>query len=470
MKAILLHPSCSSRSFVSSWLSETRVAPIMWIALAAFALRAALIVAGPMADIERAWEPDSRRYLELGASLATTGRFARGPEDSGAVHVPLYALRVERGEAVAAEAFRTPGYPLFLAAFGPHGALIVQAMLGAVSVWLVYVIAMKLFEKKQVALIAAGITALHPALLTASASLLSETLFTTFTLGAIALFVHGRNRWEFAMLAGLLIGLATMVRPIGILLGLALAMWLVAVDRGAWRPALCVLVASLILPLGWMGRNAQVGHGFAISSVPPINDYFYTVAYMRIADEGGDYGRDWQQHVDRLHAELRGSIQPNETTGDAMKRLARAEIKDNPKTYAKVIARSGAKFMTDHSAHTLMARLGRDYQPSGLRDRITQGNFTLAGMPDPVGFVTALSWTAWNLLLCAAMAIGAITMLYHKQFAALLLLGGLVTYFLLATQATGLERFRVPIIGLQAICIAAIAAYRRRPAACAPAG
>ena len=452
------------------------------ILLIAVGLRLTLFVVGPSADIERAHEPDSRRYVELATNLRTKAAFGRAAEDSGVVHIPLAALRAERGELEAAdehglrpEIFRTPGYPAFIATFealglGLRSVLVGQALLGAVSVLAVYGLGRRLLGATRPALLAAFIVAVHPAAVISSASILAETLFTCMILTGLWVVVRRPGSIWAVTVGGFAIGLAVLVRPIAILLGVAVAMWMVATKR-QWRTlpmAVCLVVASLLPAAAWMARNAKVAFGWQISSVPPINTLFYTVAYMHIAEAGGDYAADWPTTVNGLFGELHREIGADETAFAAMNRLSLATVRAEPDLYAKVLARSAVKFMTDHSAGVLMARLGRPYQPTGLRDRLLKGDWSFHSTPDRAGLAVAGSWTLWNLLLAALMVLGAAVLMWRRRWSALLLLGGLMVYFLLATQANGLERFRVPVLGIQALLAVAVFVPRLRCAGPGP--
>ena len=455
-----------------------RYVALMAILVLAVGLRLALLAVGPAHDIARAYEPDSRRYVTLATNLRSFGTFGRPTEDSGVVHVPLARLRAERGELEAVdsdglypEIFRTPGYPLFLAlgqasGLGLCGVLVIQALLGAVNVLVVYAVGRRLFGTHRPALLAALILAVHPAAIASSASILSETLFTWMVLLGLWLVVRRPQGLAAAAIGGLVLGLAVLVRPIGILLGLAVAMWMIATHRRRTSilPALCLVIASLAPATCWMARNVRVGFGWQISSVPPINTLFYTVAYMRIAEAGGDYADDWPATVGGLFDQLRDEIEPNETVFTAMNRLSIATIRAQPGLYAMVTARSVVKFITDHSAGVLMARLGRSYRPTGLRDRLFRGDWPWSDVPDRAGLAAVAAWFLWNVLLAALMMLGVVVLACRRRWSALLLLGGLIVYFILATQATGLERFRIPVLGVQALLVAGVFVRRNRGA------
>ncbi len=445
----------------------------VWLAsivIVAAGLRVALLVMGPGVDVERAYEPDSGRYVELSENLKLHRVFGKGREDSGVVHIPLARLRTQRGELEAAdehglrpEVFRTPGYPAWIALFTSAGVslrwvLAAQVVLSVFNVILVFALARQLMQSRRIALVAAFIMAMHPAAALASISVLSETLFTSLILCGLYMAVRWRD-WPFDCTgAGLLFGVAVLVRPVGILLGPAVALWLLVTGRTrrAALCAACLTVSSLLPAAAWMVRNHRVGIGYQISTVPAVNAMFYTVAYMRIAETGGDYATDWPATVDTLFAELRDDLSVDETTLNAMTRMSVAEIAGKPKLYGKVMARSAVKFFTDHSAGPLMTRLGRPYHATGMRERLLRGDFSLDGVADHAGFAVAAGWTLWNLALVGFMILGAGALAWRRHWSALLLLAGIMMYFVLTTQANGLERFRIPVLGVQALLAAAV--------------
>ena len=119
-------------------------ASIYWlvaIVAVAMMLRLGLYMFGPAQDIERAYSPDTPRYLELADNLATYGSFGLASEHPGTIYEPLLTLRAKRGEleppdvyGLRPELMRTPGYPAFLAILSKGGAplnvtLLVQCVL-----------------------------------------------------------------------------------------------------------------------------------------------------------------------------------------------------------------------------------------------------------------------------------------------------------------------------------------------------
>ena len=179
-------------------------------------------------------------------------------------------------------ALRTPGYPLFLmcvqAVFGAtntQAARIVQAVLGTVSVGLVYGLARAIWpqeERRGAAVLAAGIAAFEPYTVAMSALLLSEAVFVPLMLmmlfGLAWLWRTKRQSssekewWEIgiATLTGFAAGAAVMVRPSWVLaVPLLLGLWmLIGRSARSIRLSLFVALSTALVMSPWWIRNARV--------------------------------------------------------------------------------------------------------------------------------------------------------------------------------------------------------------------
>ncbi len=182
-------------------------------------------------------------------------------------------------------ALRTPGYPLFLAfcqlLFGESllAVRLVQALLGAVSVWLVFRLTRQVAAEPPgavprrrwtVPLLAAGLATFDPYFVGTSALVLSEALFIVFMLlslwGLAVLWPSGTTSAPsrpllWAALVGLATGAAVLVKPSWALCppGLLLA-WIALSNRrlSALRGVLVItLVAALVMTPWWI-RNARI--------------------------------------------------------------------------------------------------------------------------------------------------------------------------------------------------------------------
>lgn len=219
-------------------------------------------------------------FVAFALRLAWALYAARNPVELNDPHIYLAQARgIAAGEGYRQidglpTAYFPIGYPAFLAAITwfvdhspltsvPRTAAVVQAVLGTISVWLVWRIAASLLGRRT-ALGAAGIVAVFPGLLLYSAPLLSETLFVTLELAAIAFLLAApwtaeAPSWRRLAGFGVLTGLAALVRPQSLVLVLALAAAL-ALTRVGWRRSLaagCVAFAAAVLVIvPWTARNA----------------------------------------------------------------------------------------------------------------------------------------------------------------------------------------------------------------------
>jgi Dolichyl-phosphate-mannose-protein mannosyltransferase len=459
---------------------ESQAFYVVLIFFAAIVLRVMLFAVGPFGDSSRAMYPDSYRYVELGETMVSQGAFGRSGPETGVVHEPLHQLRADLDQleptfdnGLRPEVMRTPGYPALLGAtawlgLGINGLLLLQCLFSAASVALVYGVGRALLKRPGPALFAAAIVALHPAAIAAPTAVLTETSFTLLILLGLWSVADRETRGiGSTTFGGLMIGLSVLVRPVSIMLGPAIALWMVVTDFRIKTFVLATLMVALSLAPGaaWMARNQSVGFGYRLSSIPYINTYFYGNAYMRLTDQGGDWKQDWPATVDTLMGELRAeqALNPDAEIFDTMKTLGVGAIRENPALYGRVIKESVTKFFTDHSMGGLYQQLGLTYKPTGLRDKLMNGglsweNFTQT-LKNPSGWL-ALVWVGFNGLLLVGMILGAVMLLVRGHWSALLLLGGVMFYFTFATQTTGLERFRLPVLGIQTLLVASLFAPR----------
>lgn len=152
-------------------------------------------------------EGDANGYWELGQKIATGQPYE--------IHVPPRKI------------LRTPGFPLFLAVsiriFGNSvlAASLVMASVGTATCWLTWLLAKRLFCDR-IALITLAIVTVSPLQIGSSIQILSEGLFSFWIMVSLLSLQHlgkvAANSTETRFLtatlvAGLVIGLGTLVRP-----------------------------------------------------------------------------------------------------------------------------------------------------------------------------------------------------------------------------------------------------------------
>ena len=242
---------------------------VTFAVLAAFAVRLYFIWKFPFFDAG-----DTPIYQELAHNWLVHG---------------VYGLKLF-GHVTAVD-MRTPGYPAFLAAiysvFGEsaRAVMIVQASIGVLTCIIVAAIAVVLAPKasrRRVALAALWLSAICPFTANYTAVVLTETLATFLTALALLVLIEAlrqeglgpplesasrgmapRMRW---LLAGIVVGLGTLVRPEAPLLlagaGVALVfLWWRPADWPKLVRAGLLLALGLVLPLlPWAARNWRVLH------------------------------------------------------------------------------------------------------------------------------------------------------------------------------------------------------------------
>jgi 4-amino-4-deoxy-L-arabinose transferase-like glycosyltransferase len=165
-------------------------------------------------------------------------------------------------------AFRPPLYPLALAGVhllggGWTAGRLLGAVLGVATVLLVFVISRRLWGQR-VALVAGAIVAVFPPLVIFSATLLSESLFLPLMLGVLLAVLQYREdpRLRWALLAGVLCGLAALTRSNGALLvlGAGVGVWILRpkFSRAAVAAPVAVGLAALLVVAPWVARNSLV--------------------------------------------------------------------------------------------------------------------------------------------------------------------------------------------------------------------
>jgi 4-amino-4-deoxy-L-arabinose transferase-like glycosyltransferase len=164
------------------------------------------------------------------------------------------------------DAYRTPGYPLFLALFVDGKAsekmlahiLLAQSLLSTLAVYLTFLFCRKIFSEPK-SLVVALLTAISPHLINVNTYILSESLFSFF----VVLFFWVLSRMKepinpkLFLILGMLLGLAALVRPViqyFVVLMFFLSIFTYGLRKGGQAGA--VILAGYLLVFGpWMARN-----------------------------------------------------------------------------------------------------------------------------------------------------------------------------------------------------------------------
>jgi 4-amino-4-deoxy-L-arabinose transferase-like glycosyltransferase len=188
------------------------------------------------------------------------------------------------------ELFRTPGYPLLLAILPDNLRLVVaiQALFSAATCLVIGFFSHRQWGFKA-GVIAEALLALDVPSIVVSASIMSDMLFQALLTVAVVLQLYAMRRAHhdaktayMIMIAALLLAVALIVRPIGVVLPLFAVAPVLLISAMTRTGRLCLSVAAAAVPLlmmaVWMARNSSVGGIWTLSTVGVYNLYYYRSA------------------------------------------------------------------------------------------------------------------------------------------------------------------------------------------------
>lgn len=255
---------------------------------------------------------------------------------------------------------RPPGFPFFLAlvysVFGHSfaAAAALQALLGALTCAAAFRTAEKLFGERTGEL-AGWLLAFYPVLIVYTGLLLTETLFTFLLASAVMFWVYGvsrRNYGDFA-LAGLLLGLATLTRPVTLIFpGVLLAVLLVS-NRGLLAKWLLFLAVFLFTLAPWSARNYRLWGTLRPCSVGTGYGFFVTgnMAAGRSFDESVRMYLDRFSRYPEPKTFTPGAPAPAMQLENELQAEGGALVKANPGNFVKIaLKRLPSFWLTSHSS------------------------------------------------------------------------------------------------------------------------
>lgn len=212
---------------------------------------------------------DQIEYLQLADTMLSAHRFALSPD-------------------APAEIFRTPGYPAFVAItylvsghwyWAPFVAS--GVLLGLIAV-IVALLAMEIGATRRASLLAGALIGLSSgSILLSMTATGSDILYALLYAGAVLAALRLRNDMYRPLAIGVLLGAATLVRPIGILASLPLLLGsglISAVNASTYFRSTAVALAAWALILTpWYVRNHQVAGVALLSTVSTFNITYYNI-------------------------------------------------------------------------------------------------------------------------------------------------------------------------------------------------
>ncbi len=158
-----------------------------------------------------------------------------------------------------------PGYPLFIVGVfaltnqSLMAVRLAQIVLGALMVWLTYLIGREVTLRHS-GLWGAFISAVYPAWIIYTAVFMTETLYTVLLLAFVWCLMRSMKTYtaKYAIITGITFGLTLLTRETLLLFPLLLpfALWWSRISwRYAWRYLLLFTIATLLMLSAWLARN-----------------------------------------------------------------------------------------------------------------------------------------------------------------------------------------------------------------------
>lgn len=360
------------------------------------------------------------------------------------------------------EAFRTPGYPLFIAAiydlFGANAwkVLLAQIFLSAGTVVLVFRLA-RYVAPIRVSLVAALVYALEPHVVLYSLQLYSDSLFVFLFLAALVLFCAALQKGEIRIvaIAGFMLGLSALVRPTAQFFMIPLAaLALVFACTGPVRRLLIagtVIVASMLTMFPWAYKN------------------FTEYGHASLSAQGGDYLLNWiAAYTESARSDVPVEIVRREFAQEAERRgfagtanpFERSKIQSG---IANEYLRANFGYYTGrHMSGIVHTFLNLDTsglsQTLGLRATPLADDFfaaPAAGAGMIAGFLGRKSAheiiigavvVVFLLVIYSAVLVGSWVAVMERRYTYLAVAGVTILYFCAFVGPIGLARYKLPMI------------------------
>jgi len=377
------------------------------ILASALILRLAIVIALP--ELGDPDNMDTQNYLRIARRLITGYGFAMWLKPT---------------------AYVAPVYPFFLAGvfkvFGENlfAVKLIQALLGAATVGLVYALASR-FTRPFAALLAALMIAVHPELLGITSFIYTETLFVFLLVAALLILVHAVSsaKWIHFLFGGMMLGLVTLCRGATLQLPIFfLGVLLLSTQRWIWLRRWMIAMAGMVIVMSpWVIRNYHHFNTF-LPVATGSGDVFWTGNYLEF---DGEFR--YEQTQAKL-LEIAGEVDLL-TRDRILMNDAKNQILAEPLPHAWLFVRKIFRYWF---------LVYEDVPHGDARQR----NWLVFGV---------LAFTHYALLIFAA--VGLVQCRWQEAPAKFLL--AFVTYYTLIHAATlAVARYRIPLLPLMSIAAA----------------
>jgi 4-amino-4-deoxy-L-arabinose transferase-like glycosyltransferase len=330
---------------------------------------AALAGRALVADLAAPAYGDEPHYSELAVELLQTGNFALNGQPT---------------------AWRTPGFPIFLAAIyrvaGENllAARCVQLLISAISIVILFGLVNELLNDQRAALLSAVLWAGLIDGNALSAHVLPEYLSASLVMLALWTALFATRRYNFGyflpllLAAGLLVGFAILTR--GYLVFTIVLVPLICLARRIPRKvAAAAFLAALALPLAWTIRN-KAELGVATLSTETWQVVWHGNNRWSRGTWNGEWWGPASEQVAYLEAKHPGVLSSGTEVEQAMMFRAEAvnDLRTEPLRLLRLLPRKAAIFMSP------VSYLGIDWVYVGVLLLSLFGLSRLAKMPDRV--------------------------------------------------------------------------------------
>jgi 4-amino-4-deoxy-L-arabinose transferase-like glycosyltransferase len=462
------HTMADAASVISRRGGAYDAAIVVAVALAGNAVIALAILATNahyLRDYRTNANPDAVHYVLLGHNIWRHGEFSRNdhaPYTPDMLRTPVYPLVAGALELIA----RAP-WPIYALQAICHAATAVVVLRFARQMW-----------GRRAGLIAGLLVAADGVLAVANFEAMSESLYVLLaTLGTLAWLACLDNReikWRSALFAGAMLGAATLTRPAGIYLPLALLLATIIVSLAArrWKLlgyglAAATIYAACVSP--WIVRNYLVFGLPRIAHTDTLTMLYFSGAGAYAEDRG--LTREAAQaeiamiyDVEPVHI-AHNPWQTNRPLAEMdahQRRIYRMLVKDHPRGLIVSSLQGLAKSLAGHDVNVLAHATGREWYGSGAGG-LLRGNF--AGFAERIkknGALLTLAFVyqvALTLVVLVLAGAGWIVMLVRRKQAALWLgISAACGYYVVTILIVGVDAYARHRLGMTPL-LAMLAAY-----------
>jgi Dolichyl-phosphate-mannose-protein mannosyltransferase len=325
-----------------------KLTPIAWVLLIAFSIRLLLPLIAFIFTKELGifYGGDTPSYLVPAKELLRSGRYMTGGFP---------------------EIFRAPGYSLLLM----PGIILnrlelvmvaMQIVFSCLTVYLVFKIALIVFNNNKIAIICAWLYALEPLSIVYPGKILTETAFTTFLMAFLYCFLVYLNKRSLILLlaSAVILVAAAYIRPIAYYLPLLFTLILIIVAIAKFTNKKTILIHALIffsISMGsmylWNIRNKIVAGYSGFSSVTEVNLYYWHAAAVLTAKPGTNF--HGQQAM--LREQLQKALPPEAFQGNNIAHICACAPDYGSPTVLKYMGDEAKKILFSHPLSYLKLRL-----------------------------------------------------------------------------------------------------------------